>query len=122
MLVCPECGFTILILPDVTAMAKAIDEHAKTHGARRRNLTRMRVITSLTEDLLVAIAKNGEVNFVNEPKKVYLLVESYFGSKRVLGIALTEKEADDWVEAKLAENPNGSYFYETGKIERSKDQ
>lgn len=32
------CGFEILVIPDKTAMAQAIDQHAETHALGQRDL------------------------------------------------------------------------------------
>lgn len=112
-IVCPQCKQPILILPDLQAMNKAINDHANITHKGRTNYSKANLVNSLTQQLLLAVAKNGGVL----PRKVWLLIESYFGQRRVLGVAMSEADAEQWVEAKLAKDPQGSYFHDTAKVQ-----
>ena len=111
-IICPVCKQSILILPNLQAMNRAINDHANKQHEGRTSLRKTMIVNSLTQQLLVAVAKNGG----ELPRKVWLLVESYFGHKRVLGVAMSEADAESWANAKLAENPEGSYFYEKATV------
>jgi hypothetical protein len=109
---CPECHTNILILPDVKAMGNAIHNHVKTHRTRTA-LQKAKIVNNLTQQALYTIAVS---NATKLPTKVWLLIESYFGSKHVHGVALTEKDADNWTTLKYQENPQGSFFSEQSAI------
>ncbi len=109
---CPECSAEILVLPDVPAMAKAIKNHIKLHR-KLRAFKKVKIVNNLTQQVLLVIAS---VDAAKLPDRVWLLVESYFGVKHVLGVALSEADAEAWVSAKCGENPEGSYFYETSTV------
>ena len=109
---CPLCQTDILILPDIKAMTKAIEEHAKQHAPQAR-YKRAQLINNLTQQLLIQVIKSDESQALPQ---LYLLIESYFGVKRTLGIALSREAAEIWVDAQHDQNPDGSYFYEKGAI------
>lgn len=104
---CEKCGRKILMLPDIKAMSRAIENHVNSHKVSA--LARSRLANNLSQQALLAAVKD-------KPVRVWLLVESYFGSRRVHGVALTEREAEAWADAQSVANPSGSFFYDTSEV------
>jgi len=48
-----ECGFEILILPDVEAMSTAIYNHAKSHCEQEKNKAHAKIILDYYENYLI---------------------------------------------------------------------
>lgn len=95
------------MLPDIKAMAKAIENHVSSHKGSA--LEKAKCANNLSQQALLAAVKD-------KPVRVWLLVETYFGVKRVHGVALTEREAEAWSDAQLAANPSGSFFSEISEV------
>lgn len=110
---CPLCSEQILVVPDVPAMSKAVNSHVRSHRIRQ-HVEKAKLVNNLSQQILVIISQIAEN--IHLPIKVWLLVESYFGSKRVHGVALTVKDAEAWVDSKLVENPQGSFFYDAAEV------
>jgi hypothetical protein len=108
---CQECQKSILILPDIKAMSRAFNEHAKEHAISKYKRTQ--IINNLTQQLLIQLIKTD--NTTPKPE-LFLLIETYYGVKKVRGIALNTSDADRWVKAQQTQDPQGSYFYEKGTI------
>lgn len=110
---CPLCNSEILVVPDVQAMSKAVNTHVRKHNIRKQ-MERAKLVNNMSQQILVVISQIAES--VHLPVKVWLLIESYFGSKRVHGVALTAKDAEAWVDAKLSVDPQGSFFFDTAEV------
>lgn len=105
---CPKYPYKILMLPDVKAMAEAIKNHAESHK-RLSRVAKANIVNNLTQQSLLH-AVNAK------PIKVYLLIESYNGFKKVHGVALSVEQAEAWMDAKNAEDPQGSFFFDSSEV------
>lgn len=108
---CQECDTDILVLPDIKAMAKAINDHAGKHTGRK--VRKASLVNNLTQQLLLVLAAKDKGKL---PQTVWLLIESYFGTRRVRGVALTRQDADEWVKTQNKRDPDGSYYHDTSQV------
>jgi hypothetical protein len=58
-----ECGFGILLIPDLKAMSKAIGDHAAEHAKRERNIGKAAFVEERIQNLLIVqvLDKAGKV-------------------------------------------------------------
>jgi hypothetical protein len=54
-----ECGFEILLVPDLKMMAKAIEVHAAKHGKREKDSAKAAFEEERIQAVLNALALNG---------------------------------------------------------------
>ena len=105
---CNLCQAEILVIPDIKAMDKAIHNHIKEH--RLRNTKKAKLLNNLTQQLLLAALETNAEYFANMPKHAFLLIQSFTGYRRILGVALLEHDAENWVTQKEHEEPTGSFY------------
>jgi hypothetical protein len=51
-----ECGFEILVVPDLKAMGRAIEDHAAEHAKKEKNSAKAAFAEARIQNLLIALA------------------------------------------------------------------
>jgi len=58
-----ECGFRILLVPDLKAMSKAIEDHAAEHAKKEENIAKAAFVEEHIQNLLIVQVLDKAANF-----------------------------------------------------------